>query len=108
MGALEACIESARGYSLDRHQFKRPLGSFQLVQKKLVDAMTEASLGLHASLQVGRLKDEGKWAPDMVSFVKRNNCGKALLHSRALLDILGGNACSDELGAFSAITDDNS
>ena len=96
VGALEACIQAARSYSLDRHQFDRPLASFQLVQKKLADATTEATLGLHASYQVGRLKDQGTWAPEMVSLVKRNNCGKALQHARVLQDILGGNACSDE------------
>ena len=96
MGALEDCLERARLYALERHQFKKPLASFQLVQKKLADAQTEIALGLGASLQVGRLKDLGKWAPEMVSLVKRNNCGKALMHSRILLDILGGNACSDE------------
>ncbi|CCM02942.1 uncharacterized protein FIBRA_05057 [Fibroporia radiculosa] len=96
MGALEDCIHRTRTYALERHQFNRPLASFQLVQKKLVDAQTEAVLGLHASLQVGRLKDEGKLAPEMISMVKRNNCGKALEHARRVLDILGGNACSDE------------
>ncbi|ELU39166.1 glutaryl-CoA dehydrogenase [Rhizoctonia solani AG-1 IA] len=114
MGALEDCIDRARAYALERHQFKRPLASFQLVQKKLVDAQTEVTLGLFASLQVssipirpygprnsplvqvGRLKDAGTWSPEMVSMVKRNNCGKALQHSRIVLDILGGNACADE------------
>lgn len=96
MGALEDCIERARSYALERHQFNKPLASFQLVQKKLADAHTEVVLGLGASIQVGRLKDQGKWSPEMVSIVKRNNCGKALAHSRVLLDILGGNACSDE------------
>ncbi|KAJ3485288.1 hypothetical protein NLI96_g5056 [Meripilus lineatus] len=96
MGALEDCITRARNYALERHQFGRPLASFQLVQKKLADAHTEATLGLHATLQVGRLKDSGKVAPEMISMVKRNNCGKALEHSRRLLDILGGNACADE------------
>ncbi|KAM5545053.1 hypothetical protein V8D89_001164 [Ganoderma adspersum] len=96
MGALEDCVHRTREYALERHQFKRPLASFQLVQKKLVDAQTEVSLGLLAALQVGRLKDEGKVAPEMISLVKRNNCGKALEHSRKVLDILGGNACSDE------------
>ncbi|TBU37567.1 acyl-CoA dehydrogenase/oxidase [Dichomitus squalens] len=96
MGALEDCVHRTRSYALERHQFKRPLASFQLVQKKLVDAQTEVSLGLLASLQVGRLKDEGKAAPEMISLVKRNNCGKALEHARRVLDILGGNACSDE------------
>ncbi|KAG6902780.1 hypothetical protein C0995_011928 [Termitomyces sp. Mi166 len=96
MGALEDCVHRAREYALERHQFKRPLASFQLVQKKLVEAQTEVALGLHASLQVGRLKDQGKLAPEMVSLVKKNNCGKALQHSRIVLDILGGNACADE------------
>ncbi|KIK09248.1 hypothetical protein K443DRAFT_671738 [Laccaria amethystina LaAM-08-1] len=96
MGALEDCIERTRAYALERRQFNRPLASFQLVQKKLVDAQTEVALGLLASLQVGRLKDEGKLAPEMVSMIKRNNCGKALQHSRVVLDILGGNAAADE------------
>ncbi|KAG2750863.1 acyl-CoA dehydrogenase NM domain-like protein [Suillus brevipes Sb2] len=96
MGALEDCIHKTLTYALERKQFKRPLASFQLVQKKLVDAQTEAALGLQASLQVGRLKDANKLAPEMVSMVKRNNCGKALQHSRIILDILGGNASSDE------------
>jgi alkylation response protein AidB-like acyl-CoA dehydrogenase len=100
MGALEDCIERARTYALERHQFKRPLASFQLVQKKLVDAQNEVALGLLASLQVGRMKDQGKFAPEMVSLVKRNNCGKALQHSRVVLDILGGNACADEYVSF--------
>ena len=96
MGALEDCIQKALMYALERKQFKRPLASFQLVQKKLADAQTEAALGLQASLQIGRLKDAGKLAPEMVSMVKRNNCGKALQHSRVVLDVLGGNASSDE------------
>ncbi|QRW12595.1 acyl-CoA dehydrogenase [Ceratobasidium sp. AG-Ba] len=96
MGALEDCVQRAREYGLERKQFKRPLASFQLVQKKLVDAQTEITTGLLASLQVGRLKDAGKWSPEMVSMVKRNNCGKALEHSRIVLDVLGGNACADE------------
>ncbi|KAF6763039.1 acyl-CoA dehydrogenase domain-containing protein [Ephemerocybe angulata] len=96
MGALEDCLARTRTYALERNQFKRPLASFQLVQKKLADAHTEIALGLQASLQVGRLKDEGKAAPEMISLVKRNNCGKALEHARIVLDILGGNASSDE------------
>lgn len=96
MGALEDCIHRTREYALQRRQFKRPLASFQLVQKKLAEAQTEATLGLAASLQVGRLKDLGTLAPEVVSFVKKNNCGKALQHSRIVLDILGGNACADE------------
>ncbi|KAF9047431.1 acyl-CoA dehydrogenase domain-containing protein [Panaeolus papilionaceus] len=96
MGSLEDCIARTREYALERKQFKRPLASFQLIQKKLVDAQTEVALGLHASLQVGRLKDAGKVAPEMISMVKRNNCGKALQQARVILDILGGNASSDE------------
>lgn len=96
MGALEDCLHTARTYALDRHQFSRPLASFQLVQSKLVKVQTEIALGLHAVLRVGRLKDEGKLVPEMVSMVKRNNCGKALEGARVLVDILGGNACSDE------------
>lgn len=96
IGALEDCIARAREYAMERNQFKKPLASYQLVQKKLADASTEATLGLLGSIQLGRLKDQGKWAPDMVSMMKRNNCGKSLLHARTLLDVLGGNACSDE------------
>ncbi|KAG2015565.1 acyl-CoA dehydrogenase [Coprinopsis cinerea AmutBmut pab1-1] len=96
MGALEDCLARTREYALERYQFKRPLASFQLVQKKLVDAHTEIALGLQSSLQVGRLKDQGKVAPEMISLVKRNNCGKALQHARILIDILGGNASADE------------
>ncbi|KAG8221280.1 acyl-CoA dehydrogenase domain-containing protein [Butyriboletus roseoflavus] len=96
MGALEDCVTKTLAYALERKQFKRPLASFQLIQKKLVDAQTEIALGLQASLQVGRLKETGNLAPEMVSMVKRNNCGKALQHARIVLDILGGNASSDE------------
>lgn len=79
-----------------RKQFGKPLASFQLIQKKFADASTAATLGLLGSIQLGRLKDKGTWAPDMVSMMKRNNCSMALQNSRVLLDILGGNACSDE------------
>lgn len=96
MGALEDCLTRTRDYALERKQFDRPIASFQLIQKKLADAQTEIALGLHASLQVGRMKDAGTLAPEMVSLVKRNNCGKALQQSRTLLDVLGGNACADE------------
>ncbi|KAF7979037.1 hypothetical protein HWV62_44029 [Athelia sp. TMB] len=96
MGALEDCIARTRAYALERTQFKRPLASFQLVQKKLVDAQAAAALGLLGSLQVGRVKDAGGLAPEMVSLVKRNNCGAALEHARVVLDILGGNASADE------------
>lgn len=96
IGSLEDCLIRTREYALEREQFGRPIASFQLIQKKLVDAHTEIALGLHANLQVGRLKDRGLSAPEMISMVKRNNCGKALQQSRILLDILGGNACADE------------
>jgi glutaryl-CoA dehydrogenase len=96
MGALEDCLAHTREYALERQQFGRPIASFQLVQKKLVDAQTEIALGLQASLQVGRMKSEGKLAPEMINMIKRNNCGKALQQSRTLLDVFGGNACSDE------------
>ncbi|OCB92270.1 acyl-CoA dehydrogenase domain-containing protein [Sanghuangporus baumii] len=97
MGALEDCIARSREYAVERKQFNRPLASFQLVQKKLVDASTASALGLLASLQVGRLKDqEGMLAPEMISLVKSANCIAALQHSRIVLDILGGNACADE------------
>lgn len=96
MGALEDCVKRAREYSLDRIQFNKPLASFQLIQKKLVDANSEAVIGLCAAIQLGRMKDSGTWCPEMVSLLKRNNCGKAVHHSRILLDILGGNGVSDE------------
>ncbi|KAJ3839612.1 glutaryl-CoA dehydrogenase [Lentinula raphanica] len=96
MGALEDCVTRARSYALERHQFKRPIASFQLIQKKLAEAQSEVAIGLLASLQVGRLKDQGLLAPEMISLVKKNNCGKALQHARSVLDILGGNAASDE------------
>ena len=78
MGAAEDCMHRARQYTLDRKQFNRPLAATQLVQKKLADMQTDIALGLQASLRVGRLMDEGKMAPEMISIVKRNNCGKAL------------------------------
>ncbi|CAD6570303.1 MAG: hypothetical protein CYPHOPRED_003880 [Cyphobasidiales sp. Tagirdzhanova-0007] len=96
LGALEDCIERARDYALNRQQFNVPLASFQLIQKKLADAHMEATLGLVAAVQLGRLKDAGTWAPEMVSLLKRNNCGKALEHARIVLDILGGNGIVDE------------
>jgi glutaryl-CoA dehydrogenase len=89
VGALEACVKEARQYALDRKQFNKPLAAFQLVQKKLADGATEASLALLASLQLGRAKDKGEWSPEMVSLVKRNNCGKALWNARILAEIFG-------------------
>ncbi|KAJ3136979.1 hypothetical protein HK100_001154 [Physocladia obscura] len=99
LGAAEACLAQARTYTLERNQFGGPLARFQLIQKKFADALTEISLGLQASLQVGRLKDaEGgpMLAPEMVSLVKRNNVGKALAIARDMRDILGGNGVQDE------------
>ncbi len=83
-------------YGLDRHQFGVPLASKQLYQLKLADMMSEIALGLQASLRVGRLMDEGKFAPDMISIVKRNNVGKALDIARASRDMHGGNGISEE------------
>jgi glutaryl-CoA dehydrogenase len=96
MGAAEDCWHRARSYTLDRKQFDRPLAATQLVQKKLADMMTEITLGLHASLRVGRLFDEGRLAPEMISLVKRNNCGKALDIARAARDMHGGNGIQEE------------
>ncbi|HTG37792.1 acyl-CoA dehydrogenase [Sphingomonas sp.] len=96
MGAAEFCYHAARQYGLDRQQFGRPLAATQLFQKKLADMATEIALGLQASLQVGRLMDEGRFAPEMISLVKRNNCGKALEIARAARDMHGGNGISGE------------
>ncbi|NNM77085.1 acyl-CoA dehydrogenase [Sphingomonas sp. ID1715] len=96
MGAAEDCWHRARAYTLERKQFGRPLAQTQLVQKKLADMQTEITLGLHASLRVGRLMDEGRFAPEMVSLVKRNNCGKALEIARTARDMHGGNGISEE------------
>jgi glutaryl-CoA dehydrogenase len=96
MGAAEDCWHRARQYTLDRKQFDRPLAATQLVQKKLADMMTEITLGLHASLRVGRLFDEGRLAPEMISLVKRNNCGKALEIARTARDMHGGNGIQEE------------
>jgi glutaryl-CoA dehydrogenase len=96
MGAAEDCLHRARAYALDRKQFGRPLAATQLVQKKLADMQTDIALGLQAALRVGRLFDEGKAAPEMISLIKRNNCGKALDIARAARDIHGGNGISEE------------
>jgi glutaryl-CoA dehydrogenase len=96
MGAAEDCFHRARQYVLDRKQFGRPLAATQLIQKKLADMLTEISLGLQASLQVGRLMDSGQMAPEMISIVKRNNCGKALDIARVARDMHGGNGISSE------------
>jgi glutaryl-CoA dehydrogenase len=91
MGAAEDCWHRARQYGLDRKQFGKPLAGTQLYQKKLADMQTEIALALQASLRVGRLMDEGKMAPEMISIVKRNNCGKALDIARQARDMHGGN-----------------
>ncbi len=96
MGAAEFCMHAARQYGLDRHQFGRPLAANQLYQKKLADMQTDIALGLQASLQVGRLMDAGKFAPEMISIVKRNNVGKALDIARASRDMHGGNGISED------------
>ncbi|KAJ1059980.1 hypothetical protein K5549_004418 [Capra hircus] len=96
LGAAEFCLHTARQYTLDRIQFGVPLAKNQLIQKKLADMLTEITLGLHACLQLGRLKDQDKAAPEMVSLLKRNNCGKALDIARQARDMLGGNGISDE------------
>jgi glutaryl-CoA dehydrogenase len=96
MGAAEFCWHTARQYTLDRKQFGRPLAANQLIQKKLADMQTEITLGLQAALRVGRLKDDGRWAPEMISLIKRNNCGKSLDIARVARDMLGGNGVSDE------------
>src|SRR5579864_8649045 len=96
MGAAEFCWKRARNYTLDRKQFGRPLAANQLIQKKLADMQTEITLGLQACLRVGRLKDEGKAQPEMISLIKRNNCGKALDIARVARDMHGGNGVSDE------------
>ena len=96
MGAAEDCWFRAREYTLDRKQFGKPLASTQLIQKKLADMQTEITLGLHASLQVGRLFDKNKLAPEAISIVKRNNCGKALEIARMARDMHGGNGIHAE------------
>ncbi|WP_170348714.1 acyl-CoA dehydrogenase [Ruegeria atlantica] len=96
MGAAENCWHAAREYGLDRKQFNRPLAQTQLFQRKLADMQTEISLGLQASLRVGRLMDEANAAPEMISIVKRNNCGKALDIARMSRDMHGGNGISLE------------
>ena len=112
LGAAEFCVEQAREYTVGRKQFGRPLAANQLIQvqhtnpfpphygcflqRKLADAVTEISLGLQSCLQLGRLKEEGKLVPEMISILKRNNCGKALAIARECRDMLGGNGISDE------------
>ncbi|HMT92817.1 acyl-CoA dehydrogenase [uncultured Thiothrix sp.] len=100
LGAAEFCWQAARQYTLDRIQFGRPLAATQLVQTKLANMQTEITLGLQAALQVGRLMDQGSWAPEMVSLIKRNNCGKSLDIARVARDMHGGNGISDEYGVM--------
>jgi len=96
MGAAEFCFAAARQYTLDRKQFGRPLAANQIIQLKLANMETEIALGLQAALRVGRLMDEGAAPPDMISLIKRNNCGKALDIARVARDMHGGNGISDE------------
>ncbi|NBC32498.1 MAG: acyl-CoA dehydrogenase [Alphaproteobacteria bacterium] len=96
MGAAEFCWHTARQYTLDRQMFGRPLAANQLIQKKLADMQTEIALGLQGCLQLGRMMDAGRAAPEAVSLMKRNNCGKALDIARQARDMLGGNGIADE------------
>jgi len=100
LGAAEACWHAARQYVLDRKQFGRPLAANQLIQKKLADMQTEIGLGLQGCLQAGRLKDRNQLAPELISLLKRNSCGKALEIARAARDMHGGNGISDEYVVF--------
>jgi glutaryl-CoA dehydrogenase len=104
MGAAESCWHAARQYGLDRKQFGRPLANTQIFQLKLANMMTEITLGLQGALRVGRLFEEGLMAPEMVSLVKRNNCGKALDIARMARDMHGGNGISDEFPVFRHMT----
>jgi glutaryl-CoA dehydrogenase len=96
MGAAEACFHAARQYGVDRKQFGKSLANTQIYQLKLANQMSEIALGLQASLRVGRLLDEGRAAPEMISIVKRNNCGKALDVARMARDMLGGNGIQED------------
>jgi glutaryl-CoA dehydrogenase len=96
LGAAEFCWHAARQYTLDRKAFGKPLAANQLIQKKLADMQTEITLGLHAALRLGRLMDQGRATPEMVSMLKRNSCGKSLDIARASRDMHGGNGIADE------------
>jgi glutaryl-CoA dehydrogenase len=96
LGSAEFCWHTARQYGLDRKQFNRPIAQTQLFQKKLADIQTEITLGLQAALRVGRLMDEARAAPEMISMIKRNNCGKALEIARTTRDMHGGNGISED------------
>ena len=100
MGAAEACWHAARSYGLDRKQFGRPLAQTQLFQLKLANMQTEIAFGLQGALRVGRLMEEGRAAPEMISLIKRNNCGKALDVARLSRDMHGGNGISEEYGVI--------
>ena len=100
MGAAEFCWHAARSYTLDRKQFGRPLAQNQLIQKKLADMQTEIALGLQGALRLGRLFDEGRAPSELISLMKRNNCGKALDIARVARDMHGGNGISDEYGVI--------
>jgi glutaryl-CoA dehydrogenase len=100
MGAAEDCWHRARSYGLDRRQFGRPLAQTQLFQKKLADMQTEIALGLQGSLRVGRMMDEGRAAPEMISLIKRNNCGKELAIARDARDMHGGNGIQEDYEVF--------
>ncbi len=96
LGAAEFCWRAARDYTLERKQFGKPLAANQLIQKKLADMQTEIAIGLQASIRVGRLFDEGRAMPEMISLIKRNSCGKAIEIARMARDMHGGNGISDE------------
>ncbi|MCB1782521.1 MAG: acyl-CoA dehydrogenase [Alphaproteobacteria bacterium] len=100
MGAAEFCWMAARSYTLERHQFGRPLAATQLIQKKLADMQTEITLGLQGALRVGQLMDKSMAAPEMISLIKRNNCGKALEIARTARDMHGGNGITEEYGVM--------
>jgi len=100
LGAAEFCWHTARQYTLDRHQFGRPLAANQLIQKKLADMQTDIAMALQGVLRLGRMKDEGTAAPEVTSIMKRNSCGKSLEIARMARDMLGGNGISDEYGVI--------
>ena len=100
MGAAEACFHAARNYTMDRKQFGKPLAQTQLIQKKLADMQTEIALGLQGALQLGRMFDDRTVPAELISLMKRNNCGKAIAIARESRDMHGGNGVSDEYGVI--------
>ena len=100
LGAAEFCWHKARQYTLDRHQFGRPLAANQLIQRKLADMQTEIALGYQGVLRLGRMKESGTASVEATSIVKRNNCGKSLEIARMARDMLGGNGITDEYGVM--------